>query len=433
MPTSLDPGTVIGGKYRLDRALARGGMGSVWVARHLQLDAPVAIKFMDPTYARSPEARGRFEREARACARVKSPNIIQVHDYGVEGDVPYIAMELLEGEDLGARLRRGRLALAEAAPLALQIGRGLRTAHEAGIVHRDLKPANIFLSRHQDEDVVKVLDFGIAKSLGEVQVGESTTTGTVIGSPHYMSPEQVRAFKYVDHRTDLWSFGVILFRCVTGRLPFPAEQMSAVLVAICTDPIPAPSQIAPDLGPEVDAFFAHALARDPAQRFQSAKEMAEAFAALEGVPASRVGMASLSGSQPSVAAVSGVQPADTGGTLSPAGRSVALRPARRSGAAVAAVVGSVLLLSISAALLVSRLRDRGAPAAAAAPTVLLTVPAAAAPEPSATTAPSASANVPVPDPTPPATPTVSARPPAAKAAPPAAKKAGVTRDPTFGF
>src|SRR5262245_42777510 len=119
--TSLDPGTVIAGKFRLERALARGGMGSVWVARHLQLDVPVAIKFMDPSFARSPEARVRFEREARSCARLKSPHIIQVHDYGIEGDAPYIVMELLDGEDLGARLRKYRLSPAAAAPIALQI------------------------------------------------------------------------------------------------------------------------------------------------------------------------------------------------------------------------------------------------------------------------------------------------------------------------
>src|SRR5262249_45658929 len=146
-------------------------------------------------------------------------------------------------------------------------------------IHRDLKPANLFLCQHADEEIVKILDFGIAKAIGAAQAGEGTATGVVMGSPHYMSPEQTRALKHVDGRTDLWSLGVILYRCLTGRLPFPGPEISAVLVAICMDPIPPPSQIAPDLGPDVDRFFARALARDPAQRFQSARELAEAFVA----------------------------------------------------------------------------------------------------------------------------------------------------------
>src|SRR5262249_23753605 len=158
----------------------------------------------------------RFEREAKACARLKSPNIIQVHDYGIEDGTPYIVMELLDGEDLGTRLERvGQLHPAAAAPIAFQIARGLRTAHEAGIIHRDLKPGNIFLCRHQDDELAKVLDFGIAKSVGDAQIGDSTTTGAVVGSPHYMSPEQARAKKELDARTDLWSFGVILYRALT--------------------------------------------------------------------------------------------------------------------------------------------------------------------------------------------------------------------------
>ena len=276
-------GRVVARKYRLERPLARGGMGEVWIARHLQLDTAVAVKFMDPSFAASSDARARFEREAKSSAQLRSPYVATVHDYGVEDDTPYIVMELLEGEDLSARLRReGRLTLTATTTLVTQVCRALRRAHEMGIVHRDLKPGNIFLARHDEEEIVKVLDFGIAKAARSTFGGEATKTGTIIGSPHYMSPEQSRSTKQVDHRSDLWSLGVIAYRSLTGQLPIAGTDLIDVLVRISTDPIPAPSHIAPELGVKVDPFFERALARDPAARFQSAREMAEAFAALTG-------------------------------------------------------------------------------------------------------------------------------------------------------
>ncbi|XXY46931.1 serine/threonine-protein kinase [Sorangium sp. So ce269] len=161
----LGAGSVLIGKYRLERPLSRGGMGSIWVARHLQLGTPVAVKFMDPAYAESPAFRTRFEREARAAAQLRTPHVVQVHDFGFHESVPYLVMELLQGEDLNARLqRRGRLPLLEAHRILAQTGKALRSAHDAGLVHRDLKPANLFLARvdGEDEDMVKLLDFGIA-------------------------------------------------------------------------------------------------------------------------------------------------------------------------------------------------------------------------------------------------------------------------------
>jgi eukaryotic-like serine/threonine-protein kinase len=281
---SLETGTVIAGGYRLERLLARGGMGSVWVARHLRLDVDVAIKFMTTEYAASSEARARFEREAKASAQLKSPNVVQVHDYGVEGETPYIVMELLEGEDLNARLERvGRLSLQATYTIIDQVCKALRRSHEVGLVHRDLKPANIFLTTHLGEEIVKVLDFGIAKAIsvsGPVQAGKATRTGTLIGSPHYMSPEQIRRSKQVDHRSDLWSLGVITFQCLTGRLPFSGEEFAEVLVEVCSDPIPPPSSFAPDLPSDVDRFIERALTRDIDQRFQSARELAEALQAI---------------------------------------------------------------------------------------------------------------------------------------------------------
>ncbi|MBK8252715.1 MAG: serine/threonine protein kinase [Polyangiaceae bacterium] len=297
-------GTVVGGKYRIEKALARGGMGSVWIARHVQLGSTMAIKFLDPSFAASAAHRARFEREARSAANLKSPHVVHVQDYGFEGDAPYIVMELLEGEDLNQRLHRvRRMNLNETAKVLVQVGKALKKAHEAGIAHRDLKPANLFIARVDDDEVVKVLDFGIAKEQ-HAAAGDATRTGEVIGSPHYMSPEQVKAEKDLDHRTDLWSLGIILFRMLVGTLPFPGDQLGPVLAKILTDPIPVPSQYVPDLPRTMDGFFMRALARDKNQRFQSIQEMVEAFQAAAG------GREAL----PSISMSLGTGPVGAGGT-----------------------------------------------------------------------------------------------------------------------
>jgi serine/threonine-protein kinase len=279
----LARGVIIAGKYRLERPLATGGMGSVWVGRHAHLETLVAIKFMDAQSASSAVARARFEREAKASATLRNRHVVQVLDYGVESDAPYLVMELLNGEDLSKRLHRERrLSLPAMSKILVQTARGLRPAHDAKVVHRDLKPANIFLARSEDEDeeVVKILDFGIAKDMSGTPLGEGTKTGELMGSPHYMSPEQVRGTRDIDHRSDLWSLAVIAFRALTGRMPFSGDNVGAVIAQILADPIPIASRIAPDLPPAVDGFFARGFARDRNQRFQSAREMAEAFAAL---------------------------------------------------------------------------------------------------------------------------------------------------------
>jgi serine/threonine protein kinase len=283
--SSIKAGRVIAGKYQLERPLAQGGMGSIWVARHLQLETSVAIKFIEPRLADLPEARGRFEREAKASAQLQGPHVVQIHDYGVEDDIPYMVMERLHGEDLSTRLNREtRLSLLAIDDIVRQVARVLRRAQEAGIVHRDLKPGNIFLVRGEDEEIVKVLDFGVAKIPTSISSEEMTKSGILLGTPRYMSPEQARGVKTIDHRSDLWALAVIAFRAITGEAPFKGNELGDVIVKICVDRIPAPSALVPGLSPAIDRFFERAFERDPDQRFQSAGSLAAAFTAAIGRP-----------------------------------------------------------------------------------------------------------------------------------------------------
>jgi serine/threonine-protein kinase len=270
------PGTVLAGKYALEKKLGQGGMGAVWRAEHVQLRSPVAIKLIDQQIAASPDALARFMREAQSAAALRSPHVVQILDFGADRGVPYIAMELLDGESLADRLARaGRLSPAEIAGLVTQVARALGKAHEMGIVHRDIKPDNIFVVRNDEEDVAKVLDFGIAKSSQSLGVGSGSTTrtGAILGTPNYMSPEQAEGTKQVDHRTDLWALGVIVFEALVGRKPFDSDALGSLLLAICTRPIPVPSQWGYQ-HPGFDAWFARACAREVGDRFQSARDLA---------------------------------------------------------------------------------------------------------------------------------------------------------------
>lgn len=267
---------ILSGKYRLERELGRGGMGSVWLAEHLTLRSPVAIKLIDPAIAENPEALARFLREAQAAASLRSPHVVQILDHGVDNGVPFIVMELLEGESLASRLERERrLSPADTARIMTQVARAVGRAHEAGIVHRDLKPDNIYLVRNDEEEVAKVLDFGVAKSSshGMGAVSSATRTGSVLGTPYYMSPEQAEGAKTVDHRSDLWALGVIGWECVLGVRPFEAETLGGLLLAICARDIPVPSSVGP-VPPGFDAWFARACSRNVSQRYGSAKELA---------------------------------------------------------------------------------------------------------------------------------------------------------------
>ena len=270
---------VLVGRYRLDERLGAGGMGSIWRAHHLVLAAPVAVKLIDREHVPDDETLARFMREAQSAATLRSPHVVQILDYGVDEQLPFIVMELLDGENLAQRLRRlGRLGSADTARIVTHIGRAMARAHEANIVHRDLKPENVFLIRNEDEEIAKVLDFGVAKvSVGALgEDGTRTRTGSILGTPYYMSPEQAQGNKTVDHRSDLWSLGVIAFECLTGKRPFYSDGLGDLVLQICIRDIPVPSDVG-SVPVGFDAWFARAVNRDPEMRFQSARELTDAL------------------------------------------------------------------------------------------------------------------------------------------------------------
>jgi eukaryotic-like serine/threonine-protein kinase len=271
-----EAGTILAGKYALVSKLGQGGMGAVWRAEHVQLRSPVAIKLIDQQIAGNPEALARFMREAQSAAALRSPHVVQILDFGADNGVPYIAMELLDGESLAARIERTHgLSPTETAHIITQVSRAIAKAHEAGIVHRDLKPDNIFIVRNDEEEVAKVLDFGIAKASSTFgpTTGSNTRTGAILGTPYYMSPEQAEGNRHVDHRTDLWALGVIAFECLLGRRPFDSDALGSLLLAICTRPIPVPSSLG-RVPPGFDAWFSRACSRELPQRFQAARDLA---------------------------------------------------------------------------------------------------------------------------------------------------------------
>ena len=395
-PLALPSADLVANKYRLTRLIGRGGMGSVWEGIHVTLGNRVAVKFIESDYAESDEARTRFENEARAAAKLQSKHVVQVFDYGVMPDGrPFIVMEYLAGESLDARLEKvGRLDAEETTRIITQVSRALAKAHAAGIVHRDLKPENVFLVRDDDEasDLAKVVDFGIAKftdmSMG---VSSSTRTGSVLGTPYYMSPEQARGLRTVDYRSDLWSLAVITFRCFTGRYPFEGEAIGDLLVKICTAPLPTPSQIAP-VPPGFDAWFERAMQRDPALRFSSANEFAEQLAICCGIKGVRPPQPSTSREVPNY---EGGAQARTGidDTSMPISRTLGhTKSARRSGLALAAASAAIFLAGSAGGVWYVLSHKSGAEhAASAAPSTTAPTVAPSAQVSAVAVAPSASA------------------------------------------
>jgi eukaryotic-like serine/threonine-protein kinase len=273
-------GTV--GNYKVLQKIGAGAMGNVFLAEHPVIGKRVALKVIHPELASNEEMIARFFNEARAVTQIGHQNIVDVQDFGQtpDGD-SFIVMELLEGSSLGDKLKaEGTLSVPRAVHIAIQLADGLSAAHARGIIHRDLKPDNIFLiQRGGDPDFVKLLDFGLAKLTGPSSqaMNHQTKTGSLLGTPHYMAPEQAENVKKVDHRADVYSLGCILFQVLTGRVPFPGEGFGEVLVRHVREPPPLPSRLNPAVSPALEKIVLHALAKKPEFRFSSMDEFRTAL------------------------------------------------------------------------------------------------------------------------------------------------------------
>jgi serine/threonine-protein kinase len=361
-PTSME-GTVIG-SYRVLRKLGEGGMGAVYLAEHSLLGRKAAVKVLQPELSRNQDIVQRFFNEARAATAIADPGIVQIFDFGYHADgSAYIVMEFLEGEPLDGRVKRlGRLAPVDALRILRQVASSLASAHARGIVHRDLKPENIFLVA--DREVAygerpKLLDFGIAKLTHDTDSKVKTATAAIMGTPMYMSPEQCRGAGYVDHRSDLYSLGCVLYHLLVGRPPFDGEGVGDIIACHLREPAPAPSASVPGIPPEVDALTTRLMAKAPDQRFASATELAEAIGIMIGasLPPAVPAMMSPSGGHPSAAA--GAHPTtlsgsaghlhvsaapSVAGSRAPRGRRAGLLAGMIAGAAIA-TAGVVVLVA----------------------------------------------------------------------------------------
>jgi serine/threonine-protein kinase len=272
-------GSTIGSKYRLEKKIAEGGMASVWRGVHLSLGIDVAIKFMKPGVAEVPDYAS-FEREARAAAKLRTEHTVRVYDHGFSNDgLPYLVMEYLAGESLGDRIERlGPLPPAEVASVVDQIARALVEAHTHGIIHRDVKPENILLVRDIERPYgcAKLVDFGLARSRMNA---ETTEGGLISGTPSYMTPEHLRAEAPPNPALDLWGLATTAFTALTATVPFDGETLSEIMRNVCVAPLPVPSFVNASLPPAIDAWFARACARASKDRYQTASELAAAFAA----------------------------------------------------------------------------------------------------------------------------------------------------------
>ncbi|MET0387404.1 MAG: serine/threonine-protein kinase, partial [Polyangiales bacterium] len=276
-------GEVVAGKYVIEHTIGEGGMGVVFAARHGELDRRVAIKFLLPEFAEQGMAAERFRREARAAARMRGEHVCRVLDVGThQTGVPFRVMEFLEGRDLASELaRRGRLPIEEAVSYVLEACEALAEAHAAGIVHRDLKPANLFLETRTDGSRrVKVLDFGVSKSLLELKNGHGTLTRTssLVGSPLYMSPEQLDSARDVDPRADVWALGVVLFELLTGSTPFHGETIAQLVAAVLMDAPVRMLELPVVLPQPLIEVLQLALAKQREKRYASVAELARGLA-----------------------------------------------------------------------------------------------------------------------------------------------------------
>ncbi len=269
-------GQVLGGKLAVQRRIGQGGMGTVYVAEHLLLHKQVAVKVLNAQLAATPDLVSRLHSEARLASSISSPHIVEVFDVGVTLDGrPYVEMELLVGESLAQRLARcSALSEADTIHIGEQLATALAAAHESGVLHRDIKPENIFLCARDGQDFVKLLDFGIAKAVRITEEPRLTRTGAILGTPLYMSPEQVRG-EMLDQRADVYGLGVVLYECLTGSVPHCAASYLAVVAKILTESAEPPSQRCPDrqISTGLESVVMHAMARDREERYATMAEL----------------------------------------------------------------------------------------------------------------------------------------------------------------
>ena len=316
---TAEGGALLDGRYRVVRLLGEGGMGAVYLASHVGLGRDVAIKFLHAEFVSREDIVGRFQREAQAAAAIRHKNIIEVFDVGMspQGE-PFLVMEYLEGESLAGLLKRvGPLNLGATCAVMEPALQALQAAHRKGIVHRDLKPDNIFLAYQEGEPpVVKIIDFGISKfTQGEMDKWR-TKTGAVMGTPAYMSPEQARGSAGLDHRTDRYSMGTILFEMLTGGLPYAGTNFAEYLSAMLVDEPRAPQSVCADFPFEAEPLVRKALAKNPDHRFQNAAEMLDALTTLPSRDAGQERLSLLA----STLEVRGFAAGDLGQALSKPGR-----------------------------------------------------------------------------------------------------------------
>jgi serine/threonine-protein kinase len=320
---ALEEGRVIGGKYRIEKVIGQGGMGVVHAARHLERNEQVAIKVLRPLLMNIPGMVARFLREGRAASTIESEHVARVSEVDMlPSGVPYMVMEHLEGTDLAAlRRARGPIPIAEAVGYIVQACDAIAEAHALGIVHRDLKPANLFLAQREGgESTIKVLDFGISKvdSPGEQ---DTTVPGMTMGSPKYVSPEQMKSMHDADGRSDIWALGAILYELLAGRPPFLADDIREVCALVLHDDPPPLRSFRPDVPPELEAIVARCLRKQRQQRFASAADLADALAPF------------------------------TSSSLKPRARRPAAAPPKRPGALLFGVLAVVIALGIGIVML----------------------------------------------------------------------------------
>jgi len=438
----VSEGQVLAGKYRIERVLGRGAMGLVVAATHLQLGERVALKFLLPEALQNRDSVARFEREARAAVRIKSEHVARVSDVGtLENGAPYMVMEYLEGIDLsGWLMQRGALPVAQAVDFTLQACEAIAEAHALGIVHRDLKPANLFVVQRSDGLLaVKVLDFGISKFTGPDSADAAMTkTTAVMGSPLYMSPEQMQSAKDVDPRGDIWALGIVLYELLSGRLPFPGETMAELVLKVVAAPPVALSVVCPRVPAALEAVVFKCLEKDRGARYQNVADLALALLDF-APPHSRVSVERISRVMQRAGTPVSLSPASLSGNAPPApaavqthvswGQSSAPTPHRRRTVLITAAL-LLVAVSIVGAVAFKRSGRHPATAATSAASPIVASLASLSAEPIAVPSDSPVSSAPAPSAALEVTPQATNKPPpgpSLSAAPEVPKRVTVTR------